>query len=436
MPELKVAKSSRAYFPIDLAHLPAVPVQGVVIFLVALIVYVASAVVFSSLATPDTAYFNELAAAFLHGRLYIVPKTTDDLTMFAGRWYVAFPPLPAILMLPLVLVFGTAAISSVLFNAIFGAANVLIVFFIIVGLKRRGWVSLDGKSILWLTALFGFSTVNWSMAATGSVWFLGQVCAFTFVALAVLFAIWLPRPAAPWLAGLALGLAVLGRPNVVFTWPLILGVLLSRYQAPVPSSGPTLSSAIPTGLPRKSMIRLALYSLLPVGAAIFLLIWYNQARFGNPLDFGYKSMDVSPALKATLMKYGQFNVVYLPQNLWAMLLAGPAWDGQLGHIRPNIYGMSMLLTTPAIVFLWLARGKSTLVRGSWIALALLLVPLMFYYNTGFAQFGYRFSLDFLMPVVVLIAIAVQHRTTLLFRLLVLAGVCVNTLGTIWWLRIQ
>ena len=54
------------------------------------------------------------------------------------------------------------------------------------------------------------------------------------------------------------------------------------------------------------MIRLAFYSLLPVGAAVLLLTWYNQARFGNPLDFGYESMDVSPALKAALHTCGGF----------------------------------------------------------------------------------------------------------------------------------
>ena len=98
--------------------------------------------------------------------------------------------------------------------------------------------------------------------------------------------------------------------------------------------------------------------------------------------------------------------------------------------------MSLLLTTPAIIYLARARGRSLLVWGGWIALLLLMIPLLLYYNTGWWQFGYRFSLDFMVPVVVLLAVAMgkSNRMSWSMRLLILAGIVVNAYGLYWWHR--
>jgi hypothetical protein len=163
-----------------------------------------------------------------------------------------------------------------------------------------------------------------------------------------------------------------------------------------------------------------------------VLVGYNALRFGNPLDFGYTNENVAPQLAAQLREHGQFNVHYVGQNVWSMLLAGPTWDGTATGVRPDPRGMSLLLTTPALVYLWRARAPRALAVGGWLALVLLLVPVLLYYNTGWAQFGYRFSLEFMVPVMVLLGLGVRSRTGG-FRLLVVAGVIVNACGTAWWL---
>jgi hypothetical protein len=123
-------------------------------------------------------------------------------------------------------------------------------------------------------------------------------------------------------------------------------------------------------------------------------------------------------------------VAFVPQNLRVMLLAGPRWtaDGPL----PDPRGMSLLLTAPAVAYLVRARG-GVLVAGAWVALGAALVPLLLYYNTGWAQFGYRFALEFLLPVLVLLAHAVGPAPSRLFRVLVTLGVVADALGTVWWL---
>lgn len=48
------------------------------------------------------AYFNYLADAFLHRQLnlWILPETLHDLSLFQGKVYLYWEPLPAILIMP------------------------------------------------------------------------------------------------------------------------------------------------------------------------------------------------------------------------------------------------------------------------------------------------------------------------------------------------
>ena len=55
-----------------------------------------------------------LADAFLHGRVWIEPTAllpTSDRVDMDGRTFVHFGPLPAILLMPLVAVWGAAALA-------------------------------------------------------------------------------------------------------------------------------------------------------------------------------------------------------------------------------------------------------------------------------------------------------------------------------------
>jgi len=386
--------------------------------LAALAIYWGTPRYFGRTETPDVTYFNQLAEAFLQGRLYLAePANTHDLTLHQGRWYVPFPPLPALLMMPWAAVMGAATLNTVFFAALFGALNVALIFLLLSGLARQQWTQLGLTDNLWLTLLFGLGSVHWYMATIGSVWFIAQICTVAFVALALWLAV---EGRAPWLVGLALALAMLARPNVLLTWPLLLGMAATHL-----TTG---------GRPVKwaSLLRWTLLSAIPLALALAALLLYNGARFGNPLDFGYLTENVAEKLAPDLRRYGQFDLYYLPKNFWAMWLAGPQWDEELRAWHPDPEGMSLLLTTPALIYLGRARQRSWLVIGGWSAICLLIIPLLLYYNTGWWQFGYRFSLDFMAPVMVLLALATGNRTTGSMRLLILAGVLVNWRGVLWW----
>ncbi len=182
--------------------------------------YWLTASLFNHATTPPDAYFDALASAFLHGRLDLIsPVSTWDLAWHNGHWYVPFPPLPALLMMPALVLGG---VNTTLYCTIMGGLTVGVVFLLFETITARGWNGLSRVDNLWLTALFGFGTVNWWMSTSGSVWYVAQVTTCTFVAIAALLAV---RGAAPVAIGSAFAAALCGRPPVVAVALLIITVV-------------------------------------------------------------------------------------------------------------------------------------------------------------------------------------------------------------------
>lgn len=421
---------------------------GAAAVLVALVVYGLTAAAFQHSKSPQGAYFNYLADAFLHGRLDLArPPGEHDLTPFQGKWYVPFPPLPALLMLPWVAMAGLANTNTVWFSIVVGAANVWLVWWLLAGLARRGLITLCVGDRFWLTLMFALGTIHWQIAVDGQVWFLGHICTLMFMLLSAALAV---STGSPWLSGLALACAMLGRPNVIFVFPLLHALALSVRQlrddslpeattAPPGSNGGWNESPserdtwklLGAGL-RGWDIGWLLRCLVPIAVAAGLLMSYNFARFGDALDFGYTRQKVDSSVLDNLFTYGQFSLHHVPRNLEVMLLGHPKFERGNFLPTPDDHGMSIFLTTPALLLVLNAQGRDRLTRSAWLATGLLLIPLLLYYNTGWVQFGYRFSLDFLTPLIVLMALAARPRLSTLMKALIVVGIAVNAWGVNWW----
>jgi hypothetical protein len=101
---------------------------------------------------------------------------------------------------------------------------------------------------------------------------------------------------------------------------------------------------------------------------------------------------------------------------------------------PRDVGMSVILTSPAYLLAIAAfRGRSRLVAGAFLAtVAIALVNLM-HFSQGWVQFGYRFSNDFVVFAIVLVAIGMARRGRVgwLGLGLVAASIAINLWGVIW-----
>jgi hypothetical protein len=369
--------------------------------------------------TPGKSYFDQLAYAFLDGRMYLEnPSSTMDLTLFKDNWYLAFPPLAAILMIPLAMIYGSAGFSTVTFTIFFAAINVALVFEMLQLLSERGWTKLRTIDNFWLVILFALGSIHWYMSLVGKVWYISRLLALTFMLLAAVLAL---KRRSPWLIGLAVGLAMGARPNPILIWPFLLGIYWQDlHDAKI--------------FHIKKVITWTLANAVPILGAIAGLLWYNWLRFGNWLDFGYATMNVG-VNSETLRVYGQFNPAFIPLNLYYMWVSLPHIGNDCyNRLVPNPQGISILLTTPPILYLLKSYRRSIWVAGAWFALLLQVVLLSM--HTGYAwEFGYRYLMDFIIPVLALIALAAGNRVSWFLRVLILLGVLVNLWGVLWYFDI-
>lgn len=386
-----------------------------VVFVASFTAYLLSAILLGRLGPQAFSYFDQLAAALLKGQLHLdQPGQTHDLTKFRGRWYVPFPPLPALLMLPWLAVFGT--INSVVFSIAVAAAGVTCVALTLRQAQLNGWLTLTPTAERLLIALYTLGSVHWYMAVDGNVWFLSQIATSAALALALWLAV---SGRSPWLIGGALAAAMLGRPHVGLFGVMLLGVWLQRNDLPR------------TAADWRRLLRWIAQIAVPVLLAVAALLAYNQARFGNPLNFGYMIQNIAVELRGDLNRFGQFNLRFVERNMRALFLLLPDTDNRHGLLLPNMHGISIFLTMPAVLLIAAARAPRTIIVSGLLTILLMLIPLLTYYNTGWQQFGYRFSLDFLPAVLLLIALGAARLPRLL-PWLVGYGIVIHLLGTVWF----
>jgi hypothetical protein len=391
------------------------------------------------------------ADAFLHGRAEIAypvsegPYRNDhfqDVLPLPGTGLalVPFPPLPALVLLPFVAVFGLGTNGAAV-AAVLGAVNVVLCWTMLMVVTPRRSAALVG------TLFYGFGTVAWYAAMLGSTWFLAHVVASTFLFLALTVAIRAddsgfvarageqPRGMARQLvAGLLFGTAALARLTTLFGAPFF--VLVG-------GGGSRLRRALGAG----------------VGAAlpVVLLLAYNLATTGAVFHPAYEYLyrvEYRPRPELVNPDWGIEDVRYIPQNAFIMLAwppqrplaEDPACAGRPVGIhsfldpicpvlRPDPLGMSLLLASPgyllmlpALVRWWRRR----LVAGAALAVLTIAVIDLIHGRQGWVQFGDRFSNDLAPCAMVLVALGIARLGAGWVSLgLVALSVAVNAWGVHW-----
>ena len=366
-------------------------------------------------------YWNLLAGQFIHGKLYLEnPPSTHDLTLYNGHWYLPPPPLPAILMMPLAYLIGAGNISTSYLSMFFSAINGMLVYLILRQLNKRQWINISTAGIFILVTLFLFGTPHLWVGISGREWFVSQILTVLFLALAVYAAL---RSWSAWLVGALIAIAITSRPNSLLTWPFVFAIamqVLKETQGKI-----NLKQAIQWGLK----------TMPPIALAVGGLLFYNYIRFGNFLDFGYTTINGDPDVVYNVQTWGTFSLHFIWTNLQVMLFKLPwfHWGGRW-PIEPSTIGMSVFLTTPPLIYLFRRYPKQWWILGAWAAVFFNVVLLILYHNTGSQQFGYRYILDFLEPLIALLAVGLGKKIPWHFVLLVLASVAINLYGANWFMN--
>src|SRR4030042_3502079 len=156
-------------------------------------------------------YFVRLAEAFSRGRIYLTeaPSWLNELIPLQGKYFVVYPPMPAIILLPFVFFFGPN-FSQTFFSNLLGAFNVVLVFLIL------GKLKIGKRTQIWVTILFALGTNHWFLASIGSAWYLAHLVAVFFILLAIRETLGSKRAL---LVGLFLGAAFWSRLPTILAFP-------------------------------------------------------------------------------------------------------------------------------------------------------------------------------------------------------------------------
>ena len=138
---------------------------------------------------------------------------------------------------------------------------------------------------------------------------------------------------------------------------------------------------------------------------------YNLAGFGSPIEFGYgliTSRTGESVLDEPWYSHGLISLYYLPRGLFAML--GRQWDvvDDFPWFHPTWAGQAVTFTMPLVLWVIWARLRDPLVAYALGSAALILLVDLVHGEIGYAQFGYRFIVDAL-PILWLVLATVLKR---------------------------
>lgn len=371
----------------------------------------------------------------------IEARRCDDAAFRTHRdgehWYVSFPPFPGLVVLPAVAAARALdrQVLDALYWAIIAGLAPACVYLLLRRLRALRRSERTAGEDLILTILFGLGTVFYFVAVQGEVWFAAQVVSCTLLPLYLLASL---EGRHPLWAGLALGALFLTRPTTMPFGLFFVAEALEALRRPgaLPDArlvGPLgrLAAAVAETPRRQLLVRLTLFGL-PVLLVGLAAMWMNDQRFHDPFEFGHSYLLI--AWRDRIETYGLFDYHYVSRNV-AVFLGGLPWISRHGYVTIGGHGLAIWITTPALALvLWPRRKLDAGMKV--LALATLLVCLwnLAYQNSGWLQFGYRFSLDYTAPLIVLLAVGGRPVKSPGFLAALVFAVAVNLFGAITFNR--
>ncbi len=295
-----------------------------------------------------------------------------ELAVYNGQYFVSFPPFPSAVMLPFAALFGERTPNN-LIVALVAMASCAAVY----RLALRARFSAANSALLALFFVWG-SNLMW-MSTNGGVWFMAQSLNALLLLLAAEAALRNRRS----LSYLLIAFAVGCRPFSAFAF---LPLLVFYYeQDKLKDRGPVRT------------LFMQWKAWLPVAAVAAAYMWYNWARFDNPLEFGHNYLP-----EFTEAENGQFNLVYLAENLKNIWFLPVKFKADLGLAYPVFNGFMFYIANPFFLLMFAAIARDArkkrfgALRASLLAAQLLIMLALCAHKTfGGWQFGARYTVDML-----------------------------------------
>lgn len=346
-------------------------------------------------------YFTHLADAFIHGRYYLteqIPWFTELIPDAPNRFFVVYPPMPAILSIPFVAIFGVDFPQQYLTHVL-GIGIAIVSFLLSLHYKK------DTKQAIWVYLTIAIGSIIWFLSSQGSAWYLGQITSAFFLIAAIYESLTKKRL---WLISIFLGAVYLSRVHVVLSAPFFLYVLKDNLKS----------------------VRSWAQLIIPGSIFVFFDWVYNYVRYGSILNKGY--FLIPGTMDEPWFSKGIMHPSYIIEDLKVAFLAGPLILKEFPYIQPSWAGMALWLTTPALLLAIFAPFKKPIVKFAWLSIFLIFLVVGMHGGTGFTQFGYRFAVDF-YPFLILLMIMTVSKTGLkkYHWVLLIWSIVVNLWGVLW-----
>lgn len=382
----------------------------------ALIVLVFSAYYFSN---PQSGSFYDytlrIAVTMLEGKVGLDEKPPDwlnEIIPHNGKYYSAFPLGSVLTMLPLAILQKLHLITQfpgTVLAALLAAIITLLSFLL------TGKYTDDPLKRIVIALFPALATWMWANLAFAGAWHiaLGFAVAGQFAAL--YFTLVKPNP---FLAGLFFAVAFGNRTEIILLAPLFIYLLYKNQRTE--TTYPNLIKIVDR------------FIAVPLALGFGTLV-YNYIRFGSPLDFGYAR--IPGVLEEPWYQHGIFSIHAIPGNAYAMLIEGWNRIPQFPHLVPTGFGGSILLSCPFLILLFRRGCQNCQLK--WLAVAAILIlttVLWLHGNPGGWQISYRYAMELLPWMSLIMLENSPKKLTLSEALLFLLSVAINAYSTWLFLR--
>ena len=403
----------------------------VIIFFITFFIYFAVGTQYSLSPKWTLDYHNLLSQSLINFRLDILnPPTTYDLAYFGGKWYTTWGIIPALILIPLQYIRGQF-IPGLYLSVLFSSVNIVLMYFLLLRIKREFLRQMSYFGMCIFLILFAFGTTHFYVGTLGSVWHVDQITT-SFLGLAGIYVIFRKkRKFVHYLTSVIFFSAtLLGRPTNV-----LLSLLPIALYICDPSVRVMLAFSSKT---RVVLVREIIFLCLPFLFFMSIFFLFNYVRFNNPLEYGFNYLAETGHLQQLREENGPFSIRNIPRNLWYMLLEVPSLslEGKI-DLHFNLKGNSIFFLTPPLLAIFLAsfiikRGKKIMldpyVGSLWITAIVTIIPSLMHHSSGWMQFGYRYSLDINVLLVLLSIFGMSGKVNMLYIIGTLFAISLYMVG--------
>lgn len=353
-----------------------------------------------------------LAKSILHGSISVdnIPEYYQDVNVFNSHKYLPFPPLPAITLIPFILL--NSKITEQLVSIIIASINIGLIYILLKKYTKK-------INALILSLFIAFGTVYFWASIVGTSWYFAHIVAFLYLILAILFSS-KNNLLSSFFTGILFAFSALSRITIIFGG---LYFVINYWHN------------------KKNLI-----SFL-IGCSVFvpIILFYNYSRFGNIFDTGYTkiyenytkggySYSIQRVWQANSKDFNYLDLRSIPYHLYTLFIMPPEiTDLNIFKSKPSPYGMGILYISPLLLLIFGKFSKNKIETQVWFGAIPIAFITFLHYAQGWVQFGYRFLVDFL-PFLVLI-MALKFKLTKFNILLLIISLVVSYWGTSWAIKL-